>query len=138
MAYVSSGSVVNVFHPSWGDSNTDYIETDVCTKESGNEETSGIFAIVATKNGKPWDGISTTNIRSVYLYTTSSDYTEKITRKKSWTPSEEVRYVNGYSNGMLVNDQTGENVTINGIPVFKSVKDADKYIKTGDFSNAQN
>ena len=138
MAYVSSGSVVNIFHPSWGDSNRDYIETSTCTKESGSEETAGIFATVTTKDGKPWDGISTNNIRSVYIYTTSSDYTEKITRQKSWSSSEEVHYARGYSTGILANDQRGENVTINGIPVFQSVKDADTYIKTGDFSNAQN
>lgn len=100
-------------------------------------DNSGIFAIVQTKDGKPWDGVSN-NIKSVYVYTTkdSGKMTITNTRTSGSVVTEERRLTSG--TGVLAYDRSNPTTVSLDIPVFKSVKDAENYIKNGDWSNALN
>ena len=101
-------------------------------------DNSGIFALVSTKDGKPWDGISNNNIESVYVYTTK-DY-GKMTITSTRTSGSVVTEERGLDSGtgILAYDRSNPTTVSLDIPVFKSVKDAENYIKNGDWSNALN
>ena len=101
-------------------------------------DNSGIFAIVITKNGQPWDGISNNNIKSVYVYTTKD--TGKMTRDIEWTDghkSTETREILDYQGVLAFESSNPTTVTID-FPSFKNLQDAENYIKNGDWSNALN
>lgn len=101
-------------------------------------DNSGIFAIVQTKNGQPWDGVSNNNIASVYVYTTKD--TGKMTRTITWSDGHQTvenRELADYQ-GMLAFD-TSNTITVTlDIPSFQNLQDAENYIKNGDWSNALN
>lgn len=101
-------------------------------------DNSGIFAIVTTKNGQPWDGISNNNIEAVYVYTTKD--TGKMTRDIEWTDghkSTETREIVDYQ-GILAFDSSNPTTVTIDFPSFKNLQDAENYIKNGDWSNALN
>lgn len=101
-------------------------------------DNSGIFATVTTKDGKPWDGVSNNNIKSVYVYTTK-DY-GKMTITNTRTSGSVVTEERGLNSGtgVLAYDRSDPTTVSLDIPVFKSVKDAENYIRNGDWSNALN
>lgn len=101
-------------------------------------DNSGIFALVDTKDGKPWDGVSNNNINAVYVYTTK-DY-GKMTITSTRTSGSVVTEERGLDSvtGILAFDRSNPTTVSLDIPVFKSVKEAEKYIKNGDWSNALN
>ena len=101
-------------------------------------DNSGIFAIVQTKDGKPWDGVSNNNISAVYVYTTKDE--GKMTNNITWSDghqSTENRVLYDYE-GMLAFDMNNPITVTLDFPTFKNVKDAENYIRNGDWSNALN
>lgn len=101
-------------------------------------DNSGIFAIVSTKDGKPWDGVSNNNISSVYVYTTKGSGT--ITRNIIWTDghkSTEYRDIADWQGSLAFDSSTPTTVTLD-FPAFNNLQDAENYIRNGDWSNALN
>lgn len=101
-------------------------------------DNSGIFAVVQTKDGKPWDGVSNNNIKSVYVYTTKG--TGKMTidiKRHNGQTSREYRDLYDYEGRLAVEKSNSITVTLD-FPAFNNVEDAENYIKNGDWSNALN
>jgi hypothetical protein len=101
-------------------------------------DNSGIFAIVQTKNGQPWDGVSNNNIASVYVYTSKD--TGKMTRTITWSDGHQTienRELADYQ-GMLAFGMSNPITVTLDIPSFQNLQDAENYIKNGDWSNALN
>ena len=101
-------------------------------------DNSGIFAIVQTKNGQPWDGISNNNIAIVYVYTTKD--TGKMTRTITWSDGHQTRENRELADyqGILAFDLSNPITVTLDIPSFQNLQDAENYIKNGDWSNALN
>ena len=104
-------------------------------------DNSGIYAIVRTKDGSKWNGNSSTNIEDVTVYTTKGEGTSTYENHRFngsietgsdpfydyfTFPSSAIRLVGVQS------------VAISDIPCFHSKEDAQHYIDTGDWSNAEN
>lgn len=101
-------------------------------------DNSGIFATVTTKDGKPWDGVSNNNIQSVYVYTTKDN--GKMTRTITWSSgrvSTEERNLSS-GTGILAYDRSNPTTVTLDFPAFNNLKDAENYIRNGDWSNALN
>ena len=99
---------------------------------------SGIYAVVGTKNGKPWDGVSSNNILHVRVYTTKSYGHWKATNVfNGGTGTKEGGFDTSNSPDAVAFIDV-KNVYISDIPCFNSQEDANNYIRTGDWSNALN
>ena len=101
-------------------------------------DNSGIYAIVDTKDGSVWDGVSTNNIRHVYVFTTKDNGTWTVTTVVDGDEQTKQGGFDAYSACDGVRLVNVRNIYISDIPCFKSKEDADNYIKTGDWSNAVN
>ena len=99
---------------------------------------SGIYAVVVTKDGSVWDGVSTNNINHVYVFTTKDTGTWNQTYVFNGEETNKKGGFDAYSAKDCIEFIALKNVYISDIPCFNSKEDADNYIKTGDWSNALN
>ena len=133
--WIKQGNVDATF-PEEADLNVPIQTHSYCTTNNIIDN-SGIFAIVTTKNGKPWDGVSN-NIRSVYVYTTKDrGEMKRDTVMSNGSTRHETKGLSS-GTGILAFDRSDPTTVSLDIPAFKSVKDAENYIKNGDWSNALN
>ena len=99
---------------------------------------SGIYGVVGTKDGKPWDGVSSNNILHVRVYTTKGIGHWKTTTVFNGSTGTKEGGFDTTNSPDAVAFIDVQNVYISDIPCFNSQADANNYIRTGDWSNALN
>ena len=115
--------------------------THIYFKTNNLIDNSGIYALVVTKDGSKWDGQSSTNIKAVSVYTTKGEGTATYEEHgfTGYIDTGSDPFYDYFSFASTAVRLEGvQTVSISGIPCFHSREDAQHYIDTGDWSNAEN
>lgn len=132
MAYIKQGFVDTTYDGQYALSEHAYAHDSDIIGDSG------IYATVRTKDGRPWDGKSNTNIDAVFIYTTKG-YGELDLEVVRLSGVAKNTYGFDSNSAYQVPTVIGsETVTISNIPVFTDEESRNKYIQTGDWSGATN